>query len=163
MTDELFDDHRLTVVGLLIEAHAGLIAELTAVHAAHGLAGSDFDALLRLARSPGRRLRMSDLATQTGLSTSGITRIVDRLERRALVRRDTSVTDRRSCWAALTDAGHDALRAELPELLAVIQRRVVDPLGRAELDGLTKGLRTLRDAVRPGAVTEREDAERAEP
>ncbi|SDM39495.1 MarR family winged helix-turn-helix transcriptional regulator [Allokutzneria albata] len=165
MTDEPFDDPRLTVVGLLIEVHAGLIAELTAVHAEHGLAGSDFDALLRLARSPGRSLRMSDLATQTGLSTSGVTRIVDRLERRGLVRRDFCATDRRSCWAVLTDAGHDALRGELPALLAVIQRRVVDPLSPAELDGLAQGLRALRDAVRPGAATttEGEGADHAEP
>ena len=85
--DDLIDDPRLTIVGLFVEAYGGLISELGAVHAAHGLVGTDFDALLRLARSPGRRLRMSDLAAQTRLSTSGITRIVDRLERRGLVRR----------------------------------------------------------------------------
>ena len=87
MAPDRFDDPRLTVMGLFIEAYQGLIARLDAVHAAHGLSGSDFDALIRLARSPGRQLRMTDLAAQTALSTSGITRIVDRLERAGLISR----------------------------------------------------------------------------
>ena len=51
---------------------------------------TDFDVLIRLARSPGQQLRMTDLATQTALSTSGITRVVDRLEKRGLVRRESA-------------------------------------------------------------------------
>ncbi len=87
MAGDRFDDPRLTVMGLLIEVCQGLMARLDPVHAAHGLSGSDFDALIRLARSPGHRLRMTDLAAQTSMSTSGITRIVDRLENAGLVGR----------------------------------------------------------------------------
>jgi len=148
-----FDDPRLTLAGLLIEAHAGVIAELGAVHAAHGLAGTDFDALIRLARSPGRRLRMCDLAAQMALSNSGITRIVDRLERRQLVRREVPPGDRRSFQVALTSAGHDLLRADVPPLLDAIQRSLIDPLTPHQLSALTDGLRAVRDAVRPAAAT----------
>lgn len=152
MDDELFEDPRLTAVGLFIEAYGGLITELGAVHAAHGLAGTDFDTLLRLARSPQRRLRMSDLAAQTALSTSGITRIVDRLERQKLVRRDLSADDRRGCSAVLTEDGYRRLAADLPPLLDTIQRRFVDPLTSDQLNGLTDSLRVLRDALRPSAT-----------
>ncbi|MBA3281581.1 MAG: MarR family transcriptional regulator [Acidimicrobiia bacterium] len=152
MDDEPFEDPRLTAVGLFIEAYGGLIAELSAVHAAHGLAGTDFDTLLRLARSPERRLRMSDLAAQTALSTSGITRIVDRLERQKLVRREPSTVDRRGCSAVLTEDGYERLAADLPALLDTIQHRLVDPLTPDQLNGLTDALRTLRDAVRPAAA-----------
>ena len=77
MTPDPLDDPRLTAMGLLIEAYQGLTARLDPVHAAHGLSGSDFDTLIRLARSTGRQLRMTDLAAQTSMSTSGITRIVE--------------------------------------------------------------------------------------
>ena len=48
---------------------------------------------------------MTDLATQTALSTSGITRVVDRLENRGLVRRETCPSDRRGSFAVLTGPG----------------------------------------------------------
>jgi DNA-binding MarR family transcriptional regulator len=149
MAADPLEDPRLTVVGLFLEAHSGLVAEFSAVHAAHGLTSTDFDTLMRLARSAQHRLRMSDLAAQTALSTSGITRIVDRLERRGLIRRDLSPTDRRSYWAALTDSGYDLLCADLPPLLDIIQRCFIDPLTPELSDALANALRAVRDAVRP--------------
>ena len=80
-------DERLTLVGLILEAHDGLIKAMDEVHAAHGLLGKEFDALLRLARSDQRRLTMRDLAAQTSTSTSGTTSLVDRLEARGLATR----------------------------------------------------------------------------
>lgn len=151
MAQDSIEDPRLTAVGLLIEAATSLLAELQAVHSAHGLAGSDFDTLLRLARSPGRRLRLFDLAAQVGRSTSGITRIVDRLDGRGLLRREPA-DDRRGWWAVITDAGCMALSRELPELLEVVQRSYIDPLSQVQLDALDDALRTVRDALRPKAT-----------
>jgi DNA-binding MarR family transcriptional regulator len=102
---ELFDDPRLTTMGLLFEAHGGVVAKLEPVWKAHGLSGLDLNALMRLSRSPGRRLRMSELAVQTSLSTSGVTRLIDRLARAELVERELDPGDRRSSYAVLTDAG----------------------------------------------------------
>jgi len=153
VADHPLDDPRLTMAGLFIETCGGLTAQLGAVHAEHGLAGTDFDVVIRLARSPEGRLRMSDLAAQTDLSTSGITRIVDRLEHRRLIRRDPEPGDRRGCAAVLTDQGHQALAADLPPLLDTIQRCLIDPLTPTQLKGVTDGLRILRDALRPAAAT----------
>jgi DNA-binding MarR family transcriptional regulator len=147
-----FDDPRLTALGLLVETHDGVLAELAVVHARYDLSGQDAGVLMRLARSPGRRLRMTDLATQTALSTSGITRIVDRLERRDLVRRELSPDDRRSWLAVLTDAGHQRLREELRPLLDAIQHTLFDPLTPAQRDAFLDALRTVRNAVRPAAA-----------
>jgi DNA-binding MarR family transcriptional regulator len=147
-----FDDPRLTALGLFVEAHDGVLAELAAVHARHGLSGPDAGVLMRLARSPNHRLRMTDLAAQTALSTSGITRVVDRLARQDLVRRELSADDRRSWFAVLTDAGHHKLRTELRPLLAAIQRSMFDPLTPPQRDDFLHALRTLRDTVRPAAV-----------
>ncbi|WP_280245690.1 MarR family winged helix-turn-helix transcriptional regulator, partial [Nocardia abscessus] len=96
---ELFDDPRLTAMGLLFEAYGGVVAKLEPVWQAHGLSGLDLNALMRLSRSSGRRLRMSELAVQTALSTSGVTRLVDRLARAGLVERELDTADRRSAYA----------------------------------------------------------------
>ena len=88
------DDPRLTVVGLFMEAHEGLTAKFSARFNGHDLSETEFEVLLRLARTPGRRLRMGDLSDQTSLSTSGITRVVDRLERDGQQRPVALVVDR---------------------------------------------------------------------
>lgn len=152
MRTRFVDDPRLTAVGLLVETYGGLIRRLDAVHAASGLAGTDFDVLIRLVRSPGQRLRMTDLATQTALSTSGITRIVDRLERRGLVAREACADDRRSSWATLTDTGQRLIDAHLPGLVRVIDEAFVGLLTAEQLDGFLDALRTMRDALHPGAT-----------
>lgn len=152
MPADLFDDSRLTAMGLLIEVCQGLIARLHPVVTAQGLSGSDFDTLLRLARSPGRRLRMTDLAAQTSMSTSGVTRIVDRLERSGLVSRSPCAADRRSCFAVLTEAGAEQLAGIMPEHLAVIERWFTGLLTAGQLESLIGALRIVRDAVHPEAT-----------
>ncbi|MEV0547000.1 MarR family transcriptional regulator [Nocardia salmonicida] len=149
---ELFDDPRFTISGLLFEAHSGLIAKLEPTWKAHGLSGLDLNALLRLSRSPNSRLRMSDLATQTELSTSGVTRVVDRLATAGLIERQLDPTDRRSAYAALTDAGVRRLEQVLPGYLAALEQWLTGLLTPEQLDGLITGLRVIRDATNPAAT-----------
>jgi MarR family transcriptional regulator, 2-MHQ and catechol-resistance regulon repressor len=151
-TDARFDDPRLTTVGLLFETTQGLAAAFGHALAKEGLSLSEFEVLLRLARSPEQRLRMSDLAAQTTLSTSGITRVVDRLEKEALVERVSCPSDRRGYHATLTDAGARKLTEQLPEHYGLIDELVVSRLGASDIDVFTDALRKVRDAVRPTAV-----------
>jgi MarR family transcriptional regulator, 2-MHQ and catechol-resistance regulon repressor len=148
----LFDDPRLTAMGLLAEAFAGLHAKITPTLAAAGLSVTDFDVLLRLARSPGQRLRMTDLATQTTLSTSGITRVVDRLESRGLAARESCPSDRRGAFAVLTGAGERLLAGVVRSHLLDIDRWFTGLLTGEQLGALLEALRILRDQVRPGAT-----------
>ncbi|MBB4920309.1 MarR family winged helix-turn-helix transcriptional regulator [Streptosporangium saharense] len=147
-----FDDSRLTAMGLFAEAFTGLLAKSHASFAEAGLSDIDFETLIRLARSPGQRLRMSDLAAQTSLSTSGVTRVVDRLEREGLVVRQACATDRRASYAAITQAGTDRLAAVLPRHLADIEEWFTGLLPPEQLDVFLDMLRTIRDAVRPCAT-----------
>lgn len=146
------DDPRLTAMGLLAEVNAGLTARFTPVFAAAGLSEIDFETLLRLGRSPRQSLRMSDLAGQTGLSTSGVTRVVDRLERDGLVARIACATDRRASYATLTDKGSERLAEVLPAHLADIDECVTGILGEDELEAFLTMLRKIRDVVRPCAT-----------
>lgn len=146
------DDPRLTAVGLLAEAYTGLMNRLAAQFEQHRLSPVEFEVLMRLARSPGNRLRMTDLAGQTTLSTSGVTRVVDRMERGGLVRREACPSDRRSSYAVITDVGQERLSQVLPGHLELVQKWYVGLLPPDRLTDLLDSLRTVRDAVNPCAT-----------
>jgi DNA-binding MarR family transcriptional regulator len=76
----------------------------------HGLTLSDYGVLLQLAWAPERRLRRVDLAEKILLTASGITRLLDGLERSGFVERAACDTDRRVVYAVLTDRGLTKLR-----------------------------------------------------
>lgn len=146
------DDPRLTAFGLLAEAFNGVAGKLEEQLAEFDLKPLEFEVVIRLGRSPGGRLRMSDLAAQAHITTSGITRIVDRLETDGLVQRAACPTDRRGSFAELTAAGHARLDAILPGHLAVLEEWFYGRLSAPALDDLQVSLRTIRDAVRPDAT-----------
>ncbi|WP_245717736.1 MarR family winged helix-turn-helix transcriptional regulator [Nocardia jejuensis] len=147
----LFNDPRLTAIGLLYEAHDGLVARLEPTWKANGLSGLDLNALMRLSRSPGRKLRMTDLATQTNLSTSGVTRLVDRLERNGFVRREADPSDRRSAYAVLSAAGATRVARVLPAYLEGVERWFTGLFTPEQLEVLVASLRTVRDVASPEA------------
>jgi DNA-binding MarR family transcriptional regulator len=147
-----FDDPRLTAIGLLTEVYAGLMAKMTPALTAAGLSEVDFGTLIRLARSPQHSLRMGDLAAQTGLSTSGVTRVVDRLERDGLVVRQACATDRRASYAALTDKGVDKVQEVLPQHLHDIEESFTGLLSPEQLETFLATLRIIRDVVHPCAT-----------
>jgi DNA-binding MarR family transcriptional regulator len=152
MTEDLLADSRLTASGLVIEAFEGYLSQLDRVHARHGLSGSDFDVLVRLARTPGKQLRMTDLAAQTAMSTSGMTRVVDRLEVRGLVRRLACPGDRRSSLVELTEAGYERLAADVPDVINAVQRWLTGAIPPDQLPVFLAALQAVRDTVRPGAT-----------
>jgi MarR family 2-MHQ and catechol resistance regulon transcriptional repressor len=153
------DDPRFTAVGLFAEAYTGLTNRFAAQFEQHRLSPVEFEVLMRLARSPGHRLRMSDLAGQTSLSTSGVTRVVDRMDRDGLVRREACASDRRSSYAVITDAGLSRLEEVLPGHLELIQQWFIGQLSPAQLDQMLEALRRIRDAVNPCATAGSDERE----
>jgi len=145
------DDDRLTAAGLLVEVARAVGDRLGEQVADHGLTPSEFEAMLRLARSEDRRLRMADLATQTAMSASGLSRLVDRLSARGLVGREACAEDGRGAFAALTDDGAEVLAGLLPDHLALIDEVLVGALPREQVEALTRALRAVRAVVAPGA------------
>lgn len=142
-----FHDPRITALDALLGASAGVESRLHHVFLRHDLSGIDFDVLIRLARDPHHALRMGDLAAQSWLSTSGVTRVVDRLERSGLVRRQNCAEDRRALLAVLTDQGRERLREILPDLVPEIERCFAR-LGDQELTDLVSALTEVRDQAR---------------
>ncbi|HEY8474743.1 MAG TPA: MarR family transcriptional regulator [Natronosporangium sp.] len=151
MATDLHHDERITAVGLFLEAYSGLVNRLSSQLAQHGLSLIEFGVLIRLARSSQQRLRMSELASQVALTTSGITRVVDRLERASLVRREACPTDRRGAWAVLTDEGLSRITGALPGHLAEVEQHFTGRFSADELARFVGWLRDIRDDVNPAA------------
>jgi DNA-binding MarR family transcriptional regulator len=132
------DTHADAWVGLL-ESHRRLTRELDAeLEAQHGLGLSALELLGRLAAADGRRLRLSALAEQAGLSLSRVSRVVDALEARGLVERRSCPSDGRAINAVLTDAGLELARAAQATHFAGVQRRFFDLLEPAEVATLAE-------------------------
>ena len=111
-----------------------------------------YDVLLCLKRAPGggQRLRLSELAEAVTLSRSGLTRLVDRLEKAGLLRREACPTDRRGAFAALTPKGAGALRRTWPAYARAIQEHFARHLSDEEAGILARASgRILRGLTTP--------------
>ena len=130
----------------LVRAHAHATRQLSAqLTTDHGLTISDYEVLLRLSRAPDRRMRRVDLAEQVLLTASGITRLLDGLERSGYVERGSCDSDRRVVYAVLTDAGLAKLRGASESHVAQIGEYFSSRYDAAELSELT-GLLARIDA-----------------
>jgi DNA-binding MarR family transcriptional regulator len=141
-------DERLTTVGLLFESTTGLgrIFE-PQLSADSGLSRQSFDVLVRLARTPEHRLRMSELASQTSLTPSGLTRSVDRLEESGMVSRESCPDDRRGAFAVLSERGRAVMDDAIPLHIAHIDEVLNGVLNPSEERALSSLLRKIRDHV----------------
>jgi DNA-binding MarR family transcriptional regulator len=137
-------DPRLKAWRTFLYAHAQVRRQLEReLQAEQAMGLGEYDVLLILAYSDGRRMRMSELADRLALSRSGATRLVDRLEADQLVERVSCETDRRGQWAHLTQPGLDRLRTASPTHLRGIGEHFLDRIPPAEL----QALRTTLDRV----------------
>ena len=129
---QLPDDELAAWEGLL-RVHAAVNRKLHAEleHVA-GLSGSAYDVMIQLAWAPGRRMRMSELADAIVFSPSGLTRLVERLEREGLVARIKSADDGRGAYATLTPRGRQRLRRATVNHLAGIRQHFLSRLSREE-------------------------------
>jgi DNA-binding MarR family transcriptional regulator len=94
-----------------LRSHAAITRELSAqLQREHGLTLNDYEVLLHLSHADGGMLRRVDLAQRVLLTASGITRLLDGLERSGFVCKETCASDARVSYAKLTDEGHEKLR-----------------------------------------------------
>jgi DNA-binding MarR family transcriptional regulator len=100
---------------------------------AHGLPMSSYEVLHHVAQAPHGRMRMRDLAEHAQLSRSGLTRLVDRLERDGLLDRCSCPHDARGAYACLTDAGRERLREARGTQMAVVREHFVSRFSEREL------------------------------
>ncbi len=123
----------------MLKVHSALVKALDAeLEAQHGLPLSSYEVLIYLRVTPDKRLRMAELADRTLLSRSGMTRLVDRLERDGLLRRDTCSSDARGCFAVLTERGEEVLAGARATHLSGVRRRFLAHLDSDDVEALGK-------------------------
>ena len=118
----------------LLRTHAMLVKRLDAeLESAHGLPLTSYEVLLHLHKAEGCKMRMCDVAESVLLSRSGLTRLVDRLERDGFVERVSCADDARGAFARLTDAGRAKLEAASSTHLEGIRQHFLTHFEPSEL------------------------------
>ncbi len=127
-----------------LRAHAAITRQLNAdLLSTHGLTLNDYEVLLHLDRAEDRMMRRVDLATSIVLTASGITRLLDGLERAGLVEKASCPGDARVSYAKLTEAGVRKLREAAPTHLEGIEELFTGRFSEGELGSLAELLGRL--------------------
>jgi len=127
-----------------LRAHSAITHQLNAdLLVAHGLTLNDYEVLLRLSHAEGEMMRRVDLAESVVLTASGITRLLDGLERTGLVEKAACAGDARVSYAKLTAAGRRRLSEAAPTHLAGIEELFTSRYSAGELDALAELLSRL--------------------
>ena len=113
---------------------------------ASGMPHAYYEILVRLSETPGRTLRMSELADASDSSRSRLSHAVARLEEAGWVVRESCPTDRRGAFARLTDEGFAALEAAAPGHVESVRTHLMDQLSPEQVDQL----REISEAVLRG-------------
>ena len=128
----------------LLRAHAALTRELSArLLTDHGLSITDYQCLLALAHAEDGAMRRVDLAEQLMLTPSGVTRLLDGLERDGWVTKGGCKSDARVTYAVLTDEGRERLEAAGRSHVAQVRDLIEDQFSEEELDTLVELLGRL--------------------
>ena len=127
----------------LLGAHVAVVTRVEHALADAGLPPlSWYDVLWAVRESPRRRARLGELAAYLTISRGGMTKLVDRLERAGLLRREPSPDDRRGSYAVLTAAGEMMLKRMWPTYSAVLAE-AVGPLRASDAGTLHHLLREI--------------------
>ena len=138
-----------------LRSHSALTRELSVqLQREHGLTLNDYEVLLHLAQADGSRMRRVDLAGSVLLTASGITRLLDGLERSGFVCKETCNSDARVSYAKLTDEGREKLRAAGETHLRGVQELFVARYSEGELATLAELLSRLPNGKLDPGVTE---------
>jgi DNA-binding MarR family transcriptional regulator len=149
VVNTVLSSDRLTAWQAFHAAHAavsGLLEEELA--AERRLPLSWYDVLIALDATPEHRLRLHELAQAVALSRSGLTRMIDRMEREGLIRRESCADDGRGCFAALTDEGRTTLSRYWPIYTRGIEQHFVGLLDDSEARILAQALTRVAEAAR---------------
>ncbi|MDR6974813.1 DNA-binding MarR family transcriptional regulator [Streptomyces sp. 3330] len=105
--------------------------------------------LVKLADSPHRRLRMTELAKYAKITRSRLSHAVARLEKNGWVRREECDSDKRGQFAVLTDQGLEVLRRAAPGHVAVVRQAVFDRLTPEQQKSLGEIMQIVAEGLQP--------------
>ena len=113
----------------------------------HNLSMPEYEILVRLSESEGRRMRMAVLADSVSHSRSRVTHTIARLEKAGLVERAACLSDGRGVEAVITDRGFAALQQAAPTHVAGVRQFLVDLAGDEDFEALGRVFNTVTDKL----------------
>lgn len=114
----------------------------------HSLSLNDYEILVNLSESQGRRMRMSDLADATIQSRSRLSHQISRMEAKGLVVREDCRDDRRGTYAVLTDEGWETIQRVAPFHVAGVREHFVDRLTDDQLEAIEEAYAPLVEQLK---------------
>jgi DNA-binding MarR family transcriptional regulator len=139
----------------LLRTHTRLERELDQeLTATEGIGLSCYEVMLRLAQAPQYRLRMKVIADSLLRSRSGLTGIVNELERRGYVTRERASGDGRGIEASLTRSGHAAFRRVQRRHLNGVREKFLERLSERQLSQLTEIWQAVGTGTEPDLPTD---------
>ncbi len=140
---------RLDVFSRFLRAHQQVSEALNRnLVEERGLSLPWYDVLLQLSGSGEDRLRLQDLADRVLYSRSGLTRLIDRMEKTGLVRREPCADDKRGTFAVLTPQGKRELRRSAPTHLRGIDENFFSKLSEDEISVLGVAMSRVLEGTR---------------
>jgi len=139
------DACRIAAWMALLHAHSRLTGRLEAeLERAHGLSLAEYGVLFRLNAAPRQRMRLNELTSHARMTKSGVSRLVERMQRSGLLSTERCPSDRRGAYAVLAPEG----RAVFRRAAALHLRGVQDHFGRHLDDSEAASLRVVLERVR---------------
>ena len=136
-----------------LEASARISAKLgESIKAISGLTFDDYEVLVHLSESEGRRLRMTELSQRLLHSQSRLTQRVDRLGTRGLVSREKGPDDRRGTFACITNEGAALIKEIAPQHVCDVRSLLIDLVEPDEREVIAQVFERLAAAARDSQV-----------
>ena len=111
-----------------------------------GLDLAEYEILVMLSETEGRRLRMAELAAAVHQSRSRLTHTITRMEHAGLVVRRSCPDDRRGVWAELTDQGFALLEEAAPSHVETVRRNFIEVMTDEDYAAVGRGFAAVIDA-----------------
>jgi DNA-binding MarR family transcriptional regulator len=128
----------------LFRAQVTVVRQLGKEFPTGDISFNEYDVLFNLTRQDGRRLRIRDLSRHLLLTQPSVSRMVDRLVAKGLVRKEGDPGDGRGTFVCLTDAGYELYR----RVATIHARSIEQHLGAALSPDELVALTTLTDRIR---------------
>lgn len=129
-----FSDIEQCAWGGLLETYARMNQLIEAdLQKNHHISHVEFEVLLRLEFAPNHKMRIQDLAAQSILTRSGMSRAIERLEKAGFVKREGASEDRRGFYAVLTDEGIKRFESAAEQHIEFVRRNFLSHFSEKEL------------------------------
>lgn len=121
----------------LVALHTRIQRQIAGPLSLHGISLTEYLVLRQLHAAPEKKMRRIDLAQQVGLSASGVTRLLNPMEKVGLISKEEAARDARVSLVSLTSAG-EAILTDADATFAQVAQTVMKPLTGEDQKNLSR-------------------------